>query len=272
MGQPLVGWSETGLVRSTTGIRRFDCAFFIGSFDNPGREQRPSDHVSVTEPVRKPEVTVMPTPDHPADPLHVQALLRRWLAARIDAAGLHWLDHAREELLDGAVDRVFFAAYGNVARHVGDEDLALSDSERAEAVEARRGWDPGHWTTSEAARAFLLLSLDDSDPAAYRDVVTYLLKERTDLGGMIALCRSLPILPHPERHREWAVAVTRTERKALFEAVALNNPFPAEWFSEEEWNQMVVRAGFLGCPSNAIQGLEQRANLALTHMLKGSSA
>ncbi len=59
----------------------------------------------------------------------------------------------------------------------------------------------------------------------------------------------------------------RTNMKAVFEAVAHNSPYPAEQFSENRWNQMVVKALFIGSTLYPIEGLERRWNPDLTRML-----
>jgi hypothetical protein len=55
--------------------------------------------------------------------------------------------------------------------------------------------------------------------------------------------------------------------KAIFEAVAHDSPYLAEQFSESRWNQMVVKALFIGSTLDPIEGLERRWNPDLTRML-----
>jgi hypothetical protein len=55
----------------------------------------------------------------------------------------------------------------------------------------------------------------------------------------------------------------------VFEAVAHRNPYPREAFAEDSWNQMVVKAFFMGSTLWPIQGLDARANPRLARMLVG---
>jgi hypothetical protein len=55
----------------------------------------------------------------------------------------------------------------------------------------------------------------------------------------------------------------------VFESVAHKNPYPGETFTEEAWNQMVVKAFFIGSSLWPIQGLDQRGNPRLARMLVG---
>jgi hypothetical protein len=57
--------------------------------------------------------------------------------------------------------------------------------------------------------------------------------------------------------------------KPVFEAVAHRNPYPQETFAEDAWNQMVVKAFFIGSTLWSIQGLDERANPRLARMLVG---
>ena len=55
----------------------------------------------------------------------------------------------------------------------------------------------------------------------------------------------------------------------MFEAVAHRNPYPREIFAEDAWNQMVVKALYIGSRLWPIQGLDERANPRLARMLVG---
>ena len=55
--------------------------------------------------------------------------------------------------------------------------------------------------------------------------------------------------------------------KPVFEAIACHNPYPLDHFDEAAWNQMVVKAVFIGAFISDIVGLNQRANPELRQML-----
>jgi hypothetical protein len=53
----------------------------------------------------------------------------------------------------------------------------------------------------------------------------------------------------------------------VFEAIALNNPYPSEVFDEAAWNDFILKAIFIGAELAPILGLQQRANAPLARML-----
>ena len=75
------------------------------------------------------------------------------------------------------------------------------------------------------------------------------------------------MLPDPEQFQLRAAEGIRTNMTSVFNAVALNNPYPAEYLNDLAWNQMVLKALFVGSPLDLIYGLQRRNNQQLTQML-----
>jgi hypothetical protein len=152
-----------------------------------------------------------------------------------------------------------------VHRRVGKADLALSAADAAAAEAARPGWRPAGWSLDQAARVFLLLAAGGT-PARFAQRLEELFAT-ADVGELIAFYRGLPLYPEQPLYAERAAEGVRTNMKAVFEAVAHMSPYPAEQFSEHRWNQMVVKALFIGSRLHPIEGLERRWNPDLTRML-----
>ena len=87
------------------------------------------------------------------------------------------------------------------------------------------------------------------------------------MAELVALYQCLPLLPFPEQHTHRAAEGIRSNITAVFNAVALENPYPAEYLDDIGWNQLVVKALFVGTPLHPIQGFERRLNPQLTQML-----
>ncbi|MEM6472980.1 MAG: EboA domain-containing protein [Planctomycetota bacterium] len=77
----------------------------------------------------------------------------------------------------------------------------------------------------------------------------------------------LPLLRSGERFLRVATEAARTNILPVFSALALGNPFPQEHFSESQWNQMVLKAIFVGCNIREIVGLHERHNSSLSETI-----
>jgi hypothetical protein len=194
-----------------------------------------------------------------------QTALQRWLDARLDAAGSAWLREAAAGVAAAGTDRELFRCVSLVSRKLGKAKLSLDAADMALAEEARPGWDPSPWTIDQAARIRLLLAA-----ATDADVFVRRLDQlcaTADVDELVAFYRGLPLYPEPTRHRLRAAEGLRTNMLVVFEAVAHRNPYPAEQLSEEAWNQMVLKALFVGSTLDPIVGLDARANAGLARML-----
>ena len=88
-----------------------------------------------------------------------------------------------------------------------------------------------------------------------------------DVGELVTFYRGLPLYPGQTQYVRRASEGVRSNMKAVFEAVAHYNPYPAEQFDESVWNQMVLKALFIGSSLQPIMGLDERANPMLMRML-----
>lgn len=194
------------------------------------------------------------------------ALLDTWLAERLDPTALDWLRNKVETARRKGVEAGFFLAVSSVPRKIGRAGLALSATDLARASKARVGFQPGHWTVDQAARTLLLLALPVPDPEKFARTLDRLFNDG-DLGELVALYQALPLLPEPEAHRERAAEGVRSNMQAVFEAIALRNPYPAEQLEEAAFNQLVLKCLFLGSPLHLVHGVDRRANGTLARML-----
>jgi hypothetical protein len=193
------------------------------------------------------------------------SLIVQWLHARLAEDARIWFDNALDRVRQATRDTELNLAFGLVSRKLGKSDLALSAEELRAADAVRAGWDPELWSVDQAARIALVLATPGDADAFVRRLD--LLCATADVAELVALYRGLPLYPWPERHRLRAAEGVRTNMKAVFEAVAHANPYPAEQLPEGAWNQMVLKALFVGSALDPVLGLDRRANPALAQML-----
>lgn len=194
------------------------------------------------------------------------SLLQQWISERVSEEQFAGFENQRTDLAAGADAQAFFLAFSAVPRRLGKADLDLSEGDRQAAAAAREGWQPSQWSVDQAGRTLLALSLPSEDADAYTQTLERAFTH-ADAGESVALYQSLPLLPHPERFRARAKEGLRTNMTSVFNAVALCNPYPAEQFDDDAWNQMVLKAVFVGSPLHQIYGLDRRANEELARML-----
>jgi len=191
-------------------------------------------------------------------------LLQKWLEARLPADARAWLAEAASKLRNGS-DTDLYRSVSLVTRKVGKADLALAGNELQQAGAARKGWDPSDWSLDQAARIYLLL-VSGTDGATFLRRLDQLC-DTADIGELVAFYRGLPLYPDQPRYVLRAAEGIRTSMKAVFEAVAHRNPYPAEQLAEPAWNQMVLKTLFIGTTLHPVVGLDRRANPELARML-----
>jgi hypothetical protein len=191
-----------------------------------------------------------------------------WISERTSEPGITWFRGAIKDVADASSERPLSVAIGLAPRRLGKADLALPKADLARADTLRAGLDLSDWSIDQLARVALMAAShrgDDSAFAARFDSFC----TTAEINELIALCRGLPVYPGAKLIEPRAREAVRSGMKPVFEAVAHRNPYPRETFAEDAWNQMVVKAFFIGSTLWPIQGLDERANPRLARMLVG---
>jgi len=193
------------------------------------------------------------------------AVLTQMLAARLDAAAASWLHDSLASLAGGGSDRDLYRCVSLASRKLGKAPLSPDAAALTAAAQARPGWDPSPWTNDQAARVLMLLAtgVEGERFVSRLDALC----ATADVDELVAFYRGLPLYPDAPRHRARAAEGIRSNMKLVFEAVAQRNPYAAEQLADEAWNQMVLKALFVGSALHPVDGLDRRANPALARML-----
>lgn len=196
------------------------------------------------------------------------ALADEWIARAATEAGTQWFRGAIHDIVHAPTDRSLAVAIGLAPRRLGKADLTLAPDDRARTIALRPGLDVSDWSIDQLARvAFMAASFTGDDAAFAARFDSFC--TTAEINELIALCRGLPIYPGAALLEPRAREAVRSGMKPVFEAVAHCNPYPGEVFSEDAWNQMVVKAFFIGSSLWPIQGLDRRSNPHLARMLVG---
>jgi len=76
-----------------------------------------------------------------------------------------------------------------------------------------------------------------------------------DDDGKRAMLRALPLTHRPEQHAHLAAIASRSSVAPVFEAIACENPYPARYFGDAAFSQLVLKADFMGLDIARIIGV-----------------
>ncbi|WP_152521626.1 EboA domain-containing protein [Marinimicrobium sp. LS-A18] len=195
----------------------------------------------------------------------VHQLLQALLDEHLTESGRAFWAKAQGQVADGAQGQTFANLLAMASRHAKRQPLGLTDTELAAAEGALPGWSPRAWNRLELLRINLILARPDLEQASFAEEFEALFRF-ADEGETCALYRSLPLLPRGERFTWRAAEACRTNMLTVFEAVALDSPYPVTHFDDTAWHQLVIKALFLDCPLYRVSGLDQRLTPELTRM------
>lgn len=174
------------------------------------------------------------------------------------------LKYLLDELQSKKSQSALNLAFSKVVRVFGKEPISYSDNEINQANAIRKSWQPPA-SIDKAIRILILLELPFENATAFLSSYESLFST-ADLGESATLYEALPLLPFPEKLIARCQEGVRTNMGQVFESVANNNPFPADYLSEDAFNQMVLKCVFVGKPLHKIIHLQQRLNQDLARM------
>jgi hypothetical protein len=157
-------------------------------------------------------------------------------------------------------------AFVAVPRFLKKKKIALSDGLEKELSVVYKSFSVRDWSLHRLARVWLLTKLVAADRSNFVQHIETLF-DTAEINEFVALHSALPILPEPKQWLFRATDAVRSNMGLIFDAIALNNPYPATYFTELAWNQLVLKTIFNDKPIHLIHGLEERANEKLAWTL-----
>jgi hypothetical protein len=191
-------------------------------------------------------------------------LLLDILAASAPAEACAWLRGRLDEHAAGFQRRPFYYDFSGVSRHFPKRARVVASPEQLAALSERvPGFTVAGWDVFRLARVVLLEALGEQDGETFLGTVEALLNT-ADFREEASIYSAIPLLPLPDRLVEAARDGLRSNIVDVYDAIALDNPFPAAHFTDEAWNQMVLKALFINRPLHRIVGLDRRRNAELS--------
>ncbi len=196
-----------------------------------------------------------------APEIEMKSFLWKILENRAEEKSNSWLHQKAEQIEGSSANSSFFLAFSQASRFFKKDNLVLSVEEKDLENKLVPGFELSHWDLLQTARTYLLLRFPQEKERWFSAINQ--LFETGDMYEQQALYAALPLMPFPEDLLPRAIDGCRTNMTLIFDAIALNNPFPAKYFPEANWNQLVLKSIFMQRPLYRIQKLDERRNLAL---------
>ena len=170
-----------------------------------------------------------------------------------------WLEKKLDALKNDFKDRSFFLSFSACSRFVSQEVMQYTAQELEHLETIYPNFNAVPWTREEIARILLMTALPVSRNQALLDK----LFSTADYKESMVLYKGLYFLENAADFMLRAREGLRTNMVGVFDAIALHNPFPYKYLSEDAWNHMVLKAVFMDRPIYKVYQIEARKNSKL---------
>ncbi len=193
-------------------------------------------------------------------------LLTRCIERTLPNDASAWFRQALRDVSASPDEGKLVRALGLAPRRLGRADPAFTKDDAKDADALRSGWDLTGLSIDQAARIAFVLASYRGDDEAFAQTIESLCRT-AEVNELIAYYRGFAVFPAASRLLGRAREGIRSAITPVFEAVAHRHPYPRAMFDQNAWNQMVLKALFIGSRLDPIQGLDERANPDLAAML-----
>lgn len=174
-----------------------------------------------------------------------------------------WLTAQLHKVISEKSGKDLFMTYSLLSSKIRDNDLLILTLQESpfNSFLIRQ-----HARILELARIYLLIRVLESDEDTFTPKVATLIQV-ADKGELVAFLKFLTFLPNHKAFTHVAVEALRTNIADVFDAISLNNPYPAAYFNDQQWNQMYLKAAFMQRDLSLIMEVDSRANKDLTRII-----
>jgi hypothetical protein len=194
------------------------------------------------------------------------ALLKSLLIKQTPGDAITWLENKEKQINEDKSNAIFFMTFSAISSYFGKVNLKLGKNEIEQAHAIRKYWTINRWSSAQAARAYLILNFARHRLTYFTDAMNKLISS-ADLQELIAIYQALPLFPYPGKFLLHATNGIRSNILSVFDSIALNNPYPSDYFDQIAWNQLVLKTLFVDSAAQEIIGLKRRANPDLSRAL-----
>ena len=174
-----------------------------------------------------------------------------------------WIEDKLDRIIESKSARELYLCYSLIAGKIHPETKPETrgvNHELAEYLVAQEA------DLLQIARIYLLIRVLESDKEYFSAKVANLIQV-ADTGELVTFLKFLILLPDAGDFNQVGVEALRTNIGIIFDAIALNNPYPSKYFNDQQWNQMYLKAAFMERNLGEIIDVEKRANSDLARII-----
>ncbi len=175
-----------------------------------------------------------------------------------------WLSSKIDVIVRGKSARELYLCYSILGAKINTEKTDFLNIIKDDSLKAYLETKKANLL--EVSRIYLLIAVLEADEDFFVEKVKNIIQV-ADTGEIETFLKFLILLPNPENYKFAAVEALRTNISNVFDAITLNNPYPAKYFNTQQWNQMYLKAAFMERNLLDILGVEERANKDLTRII-----
>ena len=121
-------------------------------------------------------------------------------------------------------------------------------------------------TVLQLSRIYLLVCVLEANHAHFSAKVANLIQV-ADTTELETFLKFLIFLPKGEDFKNAAVDALRTNIATVFDAISSKNPYPSQYFNDQQWNQMYLKAAFMQRDLSELLDVDKRANGDLARII-----
>lgn len=177
-------------------------------------------------------------------------ILQTIIQSKLSASELNWF----ESVISFENETLFFQAFGLTSRCISSTIPEWTTEEKASLEQLFPSFTKSSWDMQQLCRSLLMIYI----PTNQNKEVLKKLAEMADIKELVCLYKGLFFLENAQDFVSLVQEGIRTNMVAVFDAIALENPFAAEYLPADAWNQLVLKAVFMGRPLYRIVDLDLR--------------
>lgn len=174
-----------------------------------------------------------------------------------------WLNDKINHIISNKSTKDLYLTYSLIASKIDGNKALLIPHEGSETCQYLHNHQANYL---ELGRIYILVNVLEADKDFFTSKVSNIIQV-ADITELETFLKYLILLPNPEAYKHVAVDTLRTNITPIFDAISLNNPYPALYFDDKQWNQMYLKAAFMQRDLSAIVDIDSRANKELARII-----